>query len=409
MFQVVIADSKMLKMKDTQKKYRMLVDRYNHFMSQNESFFSVLEKCRVNISPATKCIKSIYQVEHYLKYVADNKVDRRICFLFLELVRDLDRFRQELKNLANDDPDINDAFLTMKKALDPLQDISRLNSPYSKPYVLKLPNYDAHVKFSGIISVLPVAINCANKCIEIIRGNKSYIQRWNKFTISENLAKLSRYNENEAMKLERFVEIKKLKGWQMPNRMANKIKLVKGTTCKPLRLDNVLLPLETREVATQKSPQSDLKTKCAPCEKKAGRYEALLNRRAFARRFSDGNDPIESSRKVGNVESLNKITSRIALLNLQEDEEEKFRKMALKKKAHSLAKRKRTQHTFGKQLNEKVNQGNQTYNDSKTHFAMMPYRSVSAEDLKRIEAFSHKLVRPTWKPAAAANTYTFMH
>jgi len=63
MFQVVIADSKMLKMKDTQKKYRMLVDRYNHFMSQNESFFSVLEKCRVNISPATKCIKSIYQVE----------------------------------------------------------------------------------------------------------------------------------------------------------------------------------------------------------------------------------------------------------------------------------------------------------------------------------------------------------
>ena len=60
-------------------------------------------------------------MEHYLKYVADNKVDRRICFLFLELVRDLDRFRQELKNLANDDPDINDAFLTMKKALDPLQ------------------------------------------------------------------------------------------------------------------------------------------------------------------------------------------------------------------------------------------------------------------------------------------------
>ena len=74
-----------------------------------------------------------------------------------------------------------------------------MNCESARIFVNTLSCDEATTHFKGIVSVLPVAINCARKTHVHIKKTKSYLKKWNTFTISDELRKLTEYNDSESV------------------------------------------------------------------------------------------------------------------------------------------------------------------------------------------------------------------
>jgi len=185
-------------MKETRTILVNMERRYTLFRQQQLSFAQALDRMR-DFWPGTPGkVKNIAQIQDYVHHVSENRTDTRICKIFLGLVRDLDDFRRTLERLSvpTNDVSLEYMFATWKKVLDPQQDISHLRerTPASQLYHLGVEENRVH--FGGIISVLPIAMDCAKQAYNRLNAVKAYRQQANEYHFVEGL-KIERQRERE--------------------------------------------------------------------------------------------------------------------------------------------------------------------------------------------------------------------
>jgi len=243
---------------DVKKMMSSLNERYTTMMSQLLTFTSALKTCKLlrdknDESP----VKTINEVVHFSDFMRNRLVDQRICGLFTELCKDLDDYRKILRplcvNRVKNDPKLRFDLTLWKKVMDPQQDITRVESEHAKPHVLRLSSLECRKLFRGIVSVLPVAINCARNVLKIILKHKLYLKTWKMFTVSDELRKLCEYHDTKLHRMQRVEDNKNASKWRVPDRRLAKVRLDDALTCHrigPRSMSDA--PDRVKTVGTQK-------------------------------------------------------------------------------------------------------------------------------------------------------------
>jgi len=172
--------------------------RYKIFSQQQQSFVNALERCR-SIEPGVPGkIKSISQVADYVHHHSIERVDTRICKIFLGLVSDLNDFRRTLERLSapTNDVSLEWMFSTWKKILDPVQDISHLKEKEPRNCLNRMGVEESRIWLGGIVSVLPIAMDCAKNCYKRLQAVKAYRDQANEYHFVEGL-KIEKNKERE--------------------------------------------------------------------------------------------------------------------------------------------------------------------------------------------------------------------
>lgn len=163
-------------MDDTRQILVGLERRFKCISQQQFIFVTALDRCRSkNFEPRRK-ISSISQVQYYSQEVADNATDKRIFSMFLSLVRDLAEFRRTLMKVVRTKSDdrLNHIFMRWKKILEPRQDISNIRARFPNDQVNHLSCDEAKNHFGGIVSLIPVAMDCAREVVDRIESTRAY-------------------------------------------------------------------------------------------------------------------------------------------------------------------------------------------------------------------------------------------
>lgn len=259
---------RMLDLKDYTKKEELVADvkkmmtslneRYTTMMAQLLTFTNALKTCKLlrdknDESP----VKTINEVLHFSDFMKNRLVDQRICGLFTELCKDLDDYRKILRpicvNRVKNDPKLKFDLTLWKKVLDPQQDITRVESAHAKPHVLRLSSLECRKQCRGIVSVLPVAINCARNVLRVILRHKLYLKTWKLFTVSDELRKLCEYHDAKLHREQRVENNRKAAGWRVPDRRLAKVRLDDALTCHKLGPKSMSdAPPRVKTVSTQK-------------------------------------------------------------------------------------------------------------------------------------------------------------
>lgn len=208
----------------------LLGDRYRNVTAQQFSLVRALEHGRKLVDPNdNRAIRTLSQVSYYANYLNDHKTHKRICNLFIELTTDLNDYRKILYNIIGCEKKKNPVyvynFALWKRVLDPEQDISNLHHPIAVKYCNKLNALENRKLYHGVISVLPVAMDCARKIRHQIDHTKTYQEQMRTFNTCEELRRLVEYNDSRVLRKERCAEFNRRSKWQMPNRQLAKIKL----------------------------------------------------------------------------------------------------------------------------------------------------------------------------------------
>jgi len=165
-----------------------LEKRYDIFLQQQKCFVQALDRCRKFKSDSGK-IKTIAEVSDYVNHLSENRVDTRVCKIFLSLVYDLNDFRRTIEKLSEptNDETLEYLFATWKKVLEPRQDISNLRERHPWKQLNQLSCAESQVYFGGIVSVLPIAIDCAKSAYKRLRAIRAYREQANEYHFVENL------------------------------------------------------------------------------------------------------------------------------------------------------------------------------------------------------------------------------
>jgi len=243
---------------DVKKMMTSLNERYSTMMSQLLTFTNALKTCKLlkdknDESP----VKTISEVVHFSDYMQNRLVDQRICGLFTELCKDLDDYRKILRplcvNRIKNDPKLKFNFTLWKKVMDPQQDISRVESEHARPHVLRLSSLESRKLFKGVVSVLPIAINCARSVLKVILRHKLYLKTWKMFTVSDELRKLCEYHDTKLHRQQRVEDNKTAGRWKVPDRRLAKVRLNDALTCKGIGPKSMSdSPDRVKTVGTQK-------------------------------------------------------------------------------------------------------------------------------------------------------------
>jgi len=172
--------------------------RYKIFSQQQQSFVAALERCRSFEPGVPGKIKSISQVADYVHHHSIERVDTRICKIFLGLVSDLNDFRRTLERLSapTNDVSLEWMFSTWKKILDPVQDISHLKEKEPRDCLNRMGVEESRIWLGGIVSVLPIAMDCAKNCYKRLQAVKAYRDQANEYHFVEGL-KIEKNKERE--------------------------------------------------------------------------------------------------------------------------------------------------------------------------------------------------------------------
>ncbi|CAK8673650.1 unnamed protein product [Clavelina lepadiformis] len=163
-------------MNETRGILMNLERRFQTFSQQQFTFVTALDRCRKITFDERAQISTIAQVYNYAEHVTDNATDKRIFKIFISLVRDLGEFRRTLTKLAKqkNDRKLNETFATWKRLLEPREDISEVRAKFPFHHVNHLSCDEARNHFGGIISLIPVAIECARNAVERIEVIRAY-------------------------------------------------------------------------------------------------------------------------------------------------------------------------------------------------------------------------------------------
>nr|XP_039255734.1 sperm acrosome-associated protein 9-like [Styela clava] len=162
-------------MEDTRRILVSLERRFKCIAQQQFIFVTALDRCRKQKFEPTKQISTISQVQNYYEEIADNATDKRIFSMFLSLVHDLVEFRRTLsKVVKKNDDKLNNLFKTWKSVLEQRQDISHIRAKFPNDQVNHLSCDEAKNHFGGIVSVIPVAMDCAREVVERIEATRAY-------------------------------------------------------------------------------------------------------------------------------------------------------------------------------------------------------------------------------------------
>lgn len=188
-------------MKETRTILVNMERRYALFCQQIQSWVEALERCRLMQPGTPGKIKSISQISDYVHHQSEHRVDTRICKIFLGLVHDLDDFRRTIERLSapTNDATLEYVFSTWKKVLDPVQDISHLKERNPTRQLNQLSIEHARIYIGGIVSVLPIAMDCAQTAYRRLNAVKAYRDQANQYhfveglKIEKNIEKEERY------------------------------------------------------------------------------------------------------------------------------------------------------------------------------------------------------------------------
>jgi len=243
---------------DVKKMMTSLNERYTTMMSQLLTFTAALRTCKqLKDTNDQGPVKTINEVIHFSDYMKNRHVDQRICGLFTELCKDLDDYRKILRplcvNRVKNDPKLSFDLTLWKKVMDPQQDITRVESEHARPHILRLSSLECRKLFRGIVSVLPIAINCARRVLKVILRHKLYLKTWKMFTVSDELRKLCEYHDSKLHRLQRVEEAKRVAKWTVPNRRLAKVALNDVLSCHKVGPKSMSdSPARVKTVGTQK-------------------------------------------------------------------------------------------------------------------------------------------------------------
>lgn len=153
----------------------ILEKRFLTFTQQQYMFIIALDRCReINFEPKAM-VGSIAQVAHYAKNISNHHTDKRILKMFLILARDLGEFRRTLVKLTKQsDEKLENIFSKWKKVLEPNQNIINIRTKYPNTHLNHLSVDECRNHFGGIVSVLPIAMDCAREALKRIELTRVY-------------------------------------------------------------------------------------------------------------------------------------------------------------------------------------------------------------------------------------------
>ncbi|XP_035685179.1 sperm acrosome-associated protein 9-like [Branchiostoma floridae] len=135
-------------MDDLERQLKKFQQRYKVFSQQQQTFTQALDRARTDAFQKTAVVRSINQILGWLEHAVHSATDRRILMLFVDLCRDLDRFRQQVEshNMVREQLNRNQTF--------PHGEVNHLSCDEARNY------------FGGVVSLIPVILDTINEVME---------------------------------------------------------------------------------------------------------------------------------------------------------------------------------------------------------------------------------------------------
>lgn len=162
-------------MTDTRNTLVSLENRIQIFSQQQRSFVAALDRCRGICFQHQTPIRNLLQVMHYLENITNDSRDKRILNMFMGIVSDLNMFRRELRKLSKNfvDSFLDTVFAKWKKLSEPSHQFTLLRAPYPFTQLNHLSCDEARNHFGGIISLIPILIQCARDAVDRIETKRA--------------------------------------------------------------------------------------------------------------------------------------------------------------------------------------------------------------------------------------------
>ncbi|KAM4664119.1 sperm acrosome-associated protein 9 isoform 3-T4 [Discoglossus pictus] len=163
-------------MNESKKELKALEQRYKIVQQQQFTFIAALEHVRENAHEKNKGVNSIAQVRHYLDNYCNRNTDQRILSMFLDLCSDLADYCVKLDGLQNETRSADGLLETCMNLLTPTNDLSKLRAKFPHDVVNHLSCDEAKNYYGGVVSVLPLAMDCIQEAVYKMEKPKPHMR-----------------------------------------------------------------------------------------------------------------------------------------------------------------------------------------------------------------------------------------
>ncbi|XP_064420172.1 sperm acrosome-associated protein 9 [Latimeria chalumnae] len=152
-------------MNDVTDALKSLELRCRLFKQQQFIFIGALEHVREQAHDQTSIVSSLRQVQDYLDQFCNNRTDRRIIMMFLDICKDLNELCTKLISLTANSSVPSENLEKCKDLLNPSMDISCIRAKFPHDEVNHLSCNEARNHYGGVISLIPIVLDCIKEGI----------------------------------------------------------------------------------------------------------------------------------------------------------------------------------------------------------------------------------------------------
>ncbi|KAI8518708.1 sperm acrosome-associated protein 9-like [Branchiostoma floridae x Branchiostoma belcheri] len=159
-------------MDDLERQLKRFQQRYKVFSQQQQTFTQALDRARTDAFQKTAVVRSINQILGWLDHAVHSATDRRILMLFVDMCRDLDRFRQQVEghNMVREQLDRNqglrNSLAKWRTLCNIHNDCANVRVTFPHGEVNHLSCDEARNYFGGVVSLIPVILDTINEVME---------------------------------------------------------------------------------------------------------------------------------------------------------------------------------------------------------------------------------------------------
>ncbi|NXN89007.1 SACA9 protein, partial [Bombycilla garrulus] len=162
-------------MEEVVETLRKIDEKYKLFQQQQFSFIRALERTREDAHDMIRPVSSIVQVQCYKDHHAYNATDRRILNMFISLCNELRNLCPKMEKVHPGDSVTNGLLEKCKVLLNDSNDFSAIRATYPHRVVNFLSLEEAKHRYGGVVSLIPIVIDCMNQWITYTKRNTLYI------------------------------------------------------------------------------------------------------------------------------------------------------------------------------------------------------------------------------------------
>ncbi|XP_078605502.1 sperm acrosome-associated protein 9-like [Branchiostoma floridae x Branchiostoma japonicum] len=159
-------------MDDLERQLKKFQQRYKVFSQQQQTFTQALDRARTDAFQKTAVVRSINQILGWLEHAVHSATDRRILMLFVDLCRDLDRFRQQVEshNMVREqlsrNQGLKNSLAKWRTLCNIHNDCANVRVTFPHGEVNHLSCDEARNYFGGVVSLIPVILDTINEVME---------------------------------------------------------------------------------------------------------------------------------------------------------------------------------------------------------------------------------------------------